>query len=227
MPTENSARGTYPRWTDMLAAVQRAEAAGFNAVWIPDHLIIDVPRPGARPEGAWEAWSLVAALAAATDTIAIGLLVTCTAFRNPALLAKMATALDTLSNGRLDLGIGGGWNEHEHAMFGFALPPMKERLDRLEAAARYFEYYAGLADKLGGETIPLGPGFLDYTLREPWGVCGVIVPFNSPYQLVARSAAAGHPPTAGASSANSSPDTRAGSRLTRSSSRAAAQPNRR
>ena len=60
----------------------------------------------------------------------------------------------------------------------------------LEAAARYFEYYAGLADKLGGETIPLGPDFLDYTVREPWGVCGVIVPFNSPYQLVARSAAA-------------------------------------
>lgn len=60
----------------------------------------------------------------------------------------------------------------------------------LQVAAHYFEYYAGLADKISGDTIPLGPNFIDYTLREPWGVCGVIVPFNSPYQLVARSAAA-------------------------------------
>jgi alkanesulfonate monooxygenase SsuD/methylene tetrahydromethanopterin reductase-like flavin-dependent oxidoreductase (luciferase family) len=58
-------------------------------------------------------------------------------FYQPALLAKMAVALDTLSGGRLDLGLGGGWNEHEHAMFGIPLPPIKERLDRLEAAARY------------------------------------------------------------------------------------------
>lgn len=60
----------------------------------------------------------------------------------------------------------------------------------LQVAAHYFEYYAGLADKISGDSIPLGPDFIDYTLREPWGVCGVIVPFNSPYQLVARSAAA-------------------------------------
>jgi aldehyde dehydrogenase (NAD+) len=60
----------------------------------------------------------------------------------------------------------------------------------LRAAADYFNYYAGLADKVSGETIPLGPDFIDYTVREPWGVCGVIVPFNSPFQLVARSAAA-------------------------------------
>lgn len=69
------------------------------------------------------------------------------------------------------------------------LPVSGVRSD-LQVAAHYFEYYAGLADKISGETIPLGPNFINYTLREPWGVCGVIVPFNSPYQLVARSAAA-------------------------------------
>ena len=58
-------------------------------------------------------------------------------FYHPALLAKMAVALDTLSGGRLDLGSARGWNEHEHAMFGVPMPPLKERLDRLEAAARY------------------------------------------------------------------------------------------
>ena len=69
MPTEDTARGTFPRWTEMLALVQRAEALGYDSVWIPDHLIIDIPRPGSRPEGAWEGWSLVAALAAATERI--------------------------------------------------------------------------------------------------------------------------------------------------------------
>ncbi len=59
-----------------------------------------------------------------------------------------------------------------------------------EVAARYFEFYAGVADKLGGETIPLGSGFLDYTLRQPWGVCAVVVPFNFPLQQVSRSVSA-------------------------------------
>ena len=69
------------------------------------------------------------------------------------------------------------------------LPRALARRD-VEAAARYFEYYGGLADKLHGETIPLGGGHLDYTLREPWGVCGIVLPFNFPCQLAARDVAA-------------------------------------
>jgi alkanesulfonate monooxygenase SsuD/methylene tetrahydromethanopterin reductase-like flavin-dependent oxidoreductase (luciferase family) len=76
-------------------------------------------------------------LAMRTRRIRFGPMVSPITFYQPALLAKMAVALDTLSNGRLDLGLGGGWNEHEHHMFGIPLPPMKERLDRLEAGARY------------------------------------------------------------------------------------------
>jgi acyl-CoA reductase-like NAD-dependent aldehyde dehydrogenase len=68
------------------------------------------------------------------------------------------------------------------------LPRSLARRD-VEAAARYFEYYSGLADKLHGETIPLGAGALDYTLREPWGVCGIILPFNFPLQVTARDVA--------------------------------------
>jgi len=59
----------------------------------------------------------------------------------------------------------------------------------VEASARYFEFYGGLADKIGGDVVPLGPDYLDYTEREPWGVCGVILPYNSPFQILARSLA--------------------------------------
>ena len=131
MPTENPERGTAPRWPEMLATVRRAEELGYDAVWIPDHLVIDIPRPGARPEGAWEGWSLVAALAAATERITIGLLVTCTAFRNPALLAKMADTVDEISGGRLILGLGAGWCELEFRMFGY---PFDHRVGRFEEA---------------------------------------------------------------------------------------------
>ncbi|HWF57941.1 MAG TPA: aldehyde dehydrogenase family protein [Candidatus Dormibacteraeota bacterium] len=68
------------------------------------------------------------------------------------------------------------------------LPVSMARRD-VETAARYFEYYAGLADKLQGDTIPLGPGFIDYTVREPWGVCAAVLPFNVPMQMAARSLA--------------------------------------
>ena len=131
MPTEDPATGTAPRWTEMLALVRRAETLGYDSVWIPDHLIIDIPRPGSRPEGAWEGWSLVAALAAATERITIGLLVSCTAFRNPGLLAKMADTVDEISGGRLILGLGAGWCESEFRAFGY---PFDHRVGRFEEA---------------------------------------------------------------------------------------------
>lgn len=69
---------------------------------------------------------------------------------------------------------------------GLPLPAVERDV---EVAARYFEYYGGLADKIDGEVVPLGEGYLDYTRRQPWGVCAAIVPFNSPFQILARSAA--------------------------------------
>ncbi|GGN78673.1 aldehyde dehydrogenase family protein [Nocardia rhizosphaerihabitans] len=68
--------------------------------------------------------------------------------------------------------------------------PLSMGLMDVEVAARYFEFYAGIADKVGGASIPLSGGLVDYTLREPWGVCGVIVPFNFPLQQISRSVAA-------------------------------------
>src|SRR5260370_13233599 len=89
-------------------------------------------------------------VAAGSRRIRFGPMVSPVTFYHPALLAKMAVALDSLSGGRMDLGLGGGWNEHEHAMFGIPLPPMKERLDPLECAPPYIPALGGCAP------VPLG-----------------------------------------------------------------------
>lgn len=84
-----------------------------------------------RPGGVWECWTVLAALAEATQRVEIGTLVLCNSLRNPAVLAKMATAIDEVSHGRLILGVGAGWNEPEYRAFGL---PFDQRVDRFEEA---------------------------------------------------------------------------------------------
>src|SRR5262249_7979576 len=92
-----------PGWNDLKAMAQRAEAVGFDSLWVPDHLMLaHAITKGARV-AVWECWSILAALAAATDHIELGTFVACASFRNPALLAKMADTVDEISNGRLIL----------------------------------------------------------------------------------------------------------------------------
>ncbi len=122
---------TWERW---LRLVEAAEDMGYDSLCRSDHL---TGLSGESKRPSLETWTSLTVLAMRTRRIRFGPLVSPVTFYQPALLAKMAVALDTLSGGRFDLGLGGGWNEHEHAMFGIPLPPMKERLDRLEAAARY------------------------------------------------------------------------------------------
>ncbi len=134
LPTyEGMLKGETPHWTDLVAIAGQAEAVGFDSLWVVDHLVIPVDLfvPGAQPMGAWECWSLLAALAAATTRIGLGSLVTCTAFRNPALLAKMAATVDEISGGRLTLGLGAGSLPAEFGTFGY---PADHRVDRFEEA---------------------------------------------------------------------------------------------
>jgi len=105
------------RWADIATIAHRAEEVGFDSLWLPDHLLFRFPQ--VHQQGAWDAWSLLAALAATTQTIEIGPLVACTSFRNPTLIAKMADTIDEISGSRLILGLGAGWHEPEYAAFGF------------------------------------------------------------------------------------------------------------
>ena len=123
--------GETPRWADILAMATTAEAIGFDALWISDH--VGFGDPDGAWSGAWESWTLLSALAAATTRVRLGTYVSAAPFRNPALLAKMAETLDEVSGGRMILGLGAGWNEAEFRAFGF---PFERRFDRFEDGLR-------------------------------------------------------------------------------------------
>jgi len=122
---------TWERW---LRLVHAAEDLGYESLCRSDHL---TGLAGDSRRSSLDTWTSLTVLATRTLRIRFGPMVCPTTFYHPALLAKMGAAVDTLSLGRLDLGIGAGWNEHEHAMFGIPMPPLKERLDRLECAAAH------------------------------------------------------------------------------------------
>ena len=105
------------RAPELIEMAQLAERVGFDSVWLGDHLIYDLD---VGPRGPWEAWTSLAAIAAATTTVELGPLVACTGFHEPAMLAKQAATVDAISGGRLILGLGAGWNRREFDAFGFA-----------------------------------------------------------------------------------------------------------
>ena len=112
---EGSMDGRTPRWQDIRTMGLAAEAVGFDALWISDHL--GFGDPAGEWAGAWESWTLLSALAATTTRVALGNYVLAAPFRNPALVAKMAETLDEVSGGRAILGLGAGWNEPEFRAF--------------------------------------------------------------------------------------------------------------
>jgi alkanesulfonate monooxygenase SsuD/methylene tetrahydromethanopterin reductase-like flavin-dependent oxidoreductase (luciferase family) len=117
------------RWPELLDMIRAIEDLGFDSIWLGEHLLYRWPDRASRAP--WEAWSMLAAVAATTSRVAFGPLVACTNFHNPAMLAKQATAIDEISGGRLVLGLGAGWNETEFRAFGF---PYDHRVERFEEA---------------------------------------------------------------------------------------------
>jgi probable F420-dependent oxidoreductase len=153
--------GRQPGYGEIRALAVQAELAGFDSVWVFDHLLFR--ESDGSSEGQWEAWTTLSALAEATDRVELGTLVMCTAFRNPAVLAKMAVTLDAISGGRLILGVGAGWHEPEFEAFGI---DFGHRVQRFEEALTILAALlrTGRADFIGrhhwargGELRPGGP----------------------------------------------------------------------
>ncbi|GAA3813639.1 MULTISPECIES: LLM class F420-dependent oxidoreductase [Amycolatopsis] len=117
------------QWQTMLDIARYAENGPYESVWVYDHFHT-VPAPLA--EATHEAWSLMAALGATTSRVRLGQMCTCMSYRNPAYLAKVAATTDVISGGRVEMGIGAGWYEHEWRAYGYGFPSAGERLGMLD-----------------------------------------------------------------------------------------------
>jgi len=126
-------------WQRSVEIARRAEELGYESIWIYDHFHTD---PIPVDEITFESFMMLAALAVSTTRVRLGQLVLSAGYRNPALVAKMASTLDVISGGRMELGLGAGWKEDEYVGYGYDFPPLRERLailgDTLEIVTRMF-----------------------------------------------------------------------------------------
>ena len=123
-------------WNELSGRVRLAEDAGFEGVWVFDHF---KPLYGSPKGPCFEGWSLLAAIAAMTDRIRFGTLVTGVTYRHPSVLAAQAVTVDHISGGRLELAVGAAWHDGEHRELGIEFPPAPERIGRLEDALKIFK----------------------------------------------------------------------------------------
>ncbi len=124
--------GKTPGWSDITEMATLAEDMGFDSLWVVDHFLVPYRYRGEdKVQGFWDSWTTLSALAATTNNVELGTLVTGTGFRNPALMAKIADTVDEISGGRVILGIGAGWNEYEYRAMGY---PYDHRVSRFEEA---------------------------------------------------------------------------------------------
>ena len=166
------------RWPEYLAMARAAEDAGFDSIWLGDHLLY---RDEGLPErGPWDAWTVMAALAAATERVVIGPLVACLAFHTPGQVARMSAAIDEISGGRFVLGVGSGWNEPEYHAFGL---PFDHR------ASRFLESFEIIRKLLAGEHVTSEGRFWQVDdavlLPPPARVTPIMLGTSGPRQLAA------------------------------------------
>jgi len=121
-------------WTDVVEVAQHAEATGWDGVWVADHFMGDGGGFGAVETPTLEATAALAGLATLTERVRIGSLVLGATYRHPAVVANWAATVDGMSNGRLVLGVGAGWQENEHEQYGIELPAVRARVDRFAEA---------------------------------------------------------------------------------------------
>jgi len=155
------ANGVY-HWNQIAEFARLAEDVGFDSIWVADHMLFRYPNES-ETQSRWECWQVLAGLATVTSRVAIGPLVSCMGFRNPAHLAKIAETTDEMSNGRLVLAVGAGWHEPEFTSHGF---PFDHRASRFEEGLQvvhdllrtgrssFSGKYIQLVD---GEVAPRGP----------------------------------------------------------------------
>ncbi|MBT8214722.1 MAG: LLM class F420-dependent oxidoreductase [Acidimicrobiia bacterium] len=116
------------QWAAMQSVATSIERAGYTSAWVYDHFH-PVPEPTQEP--VYEAWTLMAALAAVTSKVRLGQMCTCNSYRPPSYLAKVAATIDVISGGRLEMGIGAGWYEHEYTGYGYPFPKPSVRIGQL------------------------------------------------------------------------------------------------
>ncbi|TFD47866.1 LLM class F420-dependent oxidoreductase [Cryobacterium frigoriphilum] len=154
------------QWAAMSGLAAHADAAEWESIWVYDHFHT-VPVPS--EQATHEAWSLIAAFAATTSRVRLGQMCTCMSYRNPGYLAKVATTADIISGGRVEMGIGAGWYEHEWRAYGYGFPRAGERLARLDEGVQIMKqaWSTGTATLNGAhyqmngaifQPLPLQPG---------------------------------------------------------------------
>lgn len=130
-------------WSELVDLTRHCEATGWDGVWVADHFMPNTGDASPADGPMLECWSLLAGLAASTDTLRLGPLVTSVTYRHPAVLANVAAAVDQISAGRLVLGVGAGWQLNEHTAYGIELSPVRQRIDRFEEAVRVLQGLLG------------------------------------------------------------------------------------
>jgi F420-dependent oxidoreductase-like protein len=124
-------------WATMSGLAAHADAGPWESIWVYDHFHTS-PEPS--QEATHEAWSLMAAFAASTSRVRLGQMCTCMSYRNPAHLAKIAATTDLISGGRVEMGIGAGWYEHEWRAYGYGFPGAGDRLGRLDEGVQIMRH---------------------------------------------------------------------------------------